>query len=276
MVDLASWALSGTTREPTTTEISEGFLCDTPPRDLFNWSHNLQMVTAANRHMSAEAIQNDPPGAPTNGKSWIVGTTPTGAWVGHANEIATWLKDDWAFNSPKSWMLVGLADLTDWRWDQTLATPAWINWADRLLAEQKSVRMIAQRSTSLTLAQSTVTAVTSFDTVDSYFLDPATTFSGGILTIGPLDAGIWTLSGYMSMGVNAETFGVCYIYKNNSNARPNGLQRTSNGTLYASVSVPLELTDGDEVNFRMFQNRNPSGSEVVDVMAFEAVRLGKA
>jgi hypothetical protein len=41
--------------------------------------------------------QNAPPGSPTTGDSYLVGTSPSGAWVGHAKDIAEWNGSDWVF-----------------------------------------------------------------------------------------------------------------------------------------------------------------------------------
>ncbi|MDZ4193844.1 MAG: DUF2793 domain-containing protein [Pseudomonas sp.] len=40
---------------------------------------------------------NTPPGSPTNGARYIVGTSPTGAWAGQANKLARWLDSTWSF-----------------------------------------------------------------------------------------------------------------------------------------------------------------------------------
>ncbi|RNC91115.1 MAG: DUF2793 domain-containing protein [Oricola sp.] len=90
----------------------------------------LQIARAqSGAYRSAEAFANDPPGAPQAGKTWIVGAAPTGAWVGHEDELAEWSGTGWAFVAPTPWMLIGLADRTDWRWDHTLAEPAWVHWS---------------------------------------------------------------------------------------------------------------------------------------------------
>ncbi|MCR9123013.1 MAG: DUF2793 domain-containing protein [Phyllobacteriaceae bacterium] len=90
----------------------------------------LQIARAqSGAYRSAEAFANDPPGAPQEGETWIVGATPTGAFVGHENELAEWSGTGWSFIAPTPWMLIGLADRTDWRWDTTLPQPAWVRWA---------------------------------------------------------------------------------------------------------------------------------------------------
>lgn len=41
-----------------------------------------------------------PPGAPTEGQRWIIPASPTGAWAGHAGQIAAWQDGTWAFYAP--------------------------------------------------------------------------------------------------------------------------------------------------------------------------------
>jgi len=90
----------------------------------------LQIARAqSGAYRSAEAFANDPPGAPQAGETWIVGAAPTGAFVGHEHELAEWSGTGWTFVAPTPWMLIGLADRTDWRWDHTLAVPAWVQSA---------------------------------------------------------------------------------------------------------------------------------------------------
>ena len=38
---------------------------------------------------------NAPPGSPVNGARYVVGTAPTGAWAGRANQVAQWLDGAW-------------------------------------------------------------------------------------------------------------------------------------------------------------------------------------
>ncbi|MCO5157886.1 MAG: DUF2793 domain-containing protein [Aquamicrobium sp.] len=48
---------------------------------------------------SAKNRQNNPPGSPADGDTYIVGTGASGAWSGHANKIALWF-NGWRFYSP--------------------------------------------------------------------------------------------------------------------------------------------------------------------------------
>lgn len=41
--------------------------------------------------------QNTPPVSPSTGDVYLVGTSPTGAWVGHAKDIAEWNGSAWVF-----------------------------------------------------------------------------------------------------------------------------------------------------------------------------------
>jgi len=49
---------------------------------------------------SVESLgDNDPPGAPDAGDRYVVGTSPTGAWVGHEDEITEWDGSSWDFTA---------------------------------------------------------------------------------------------------------------------------------------------------------------------------------
>jgi hypothetical protein len=52
--------------------------------------------------MSVQSIANDPPTAPAVDEAWIVGTTPTGVFVGHANDVALWTGTAWTFSPPQA------------------------------------------------------------------------------------------------------------------------------------------------------------------------------
>jgi hypothetical protein len=50
--------------------------------------------------LSVTSITNTPPGSPTDGDRYIVGTVPSGVWVGHEDEIAVYVGTAWAFLAP--------------------------------------------------------------------------------------------------------------------------------------------------------------------------------
>jgi hypothetical protein len=66
-------------------------------------------------HPVAETAGLDaPPGSPAAGQCWIIGDTPSGAWVGHAGELVAWSEGGWRFAAPSPGMLVWVADQQLW------------------------------------------------------------------------------------------------------------------------------------------------------------------
>lgn len=55
-----------------------------------------------------DLLLDAPPGSPAEGDRYIVGTTPSGDWVGHANEMARWDGLVWQFYQP--FIALNLAD----------------------------------------------------------------------------------------------------------------------------------------------------------------------
>lgn len=49
-------------------------------------------------------IADAPPGSPTLGDLYIVGTSPSGDFTGHENELAQYLTGGWVFYTPFKWM----------------------------------------------------------------------------------------------------------------------------------------------------------------------------
>lgn len=72
-------------------------------------------------HIAVAAITNDPPGTPAIGDRVIVGGTPTGAFVGQENKIATYNGVAWEFVTPTSNSIVYVGS-TRYRFDGS----AWI------------------------------------------------------------------------------------------------------------------------------------------------------
>lgn len=61
-------------------------------------SHNeaIAMLSALLKGVIALG-DNSPPGSPTDGDTYVVGTSPTGLWAGKANKIAIYLTNAWVF-----------------------------------------------------------------------------------------------------------------------------------------------------------------------------------
>lgn len=68
---------------------------------------------------------NTPPGSPAEGDRYIVGTSPTGAWVGHEGEIAAFIGGGWTFLMPAAgWLVYNESDGEHYRCDGA-TTPGW-------------------------------------------------------------------------------------------------------------------------------------------------------
>jgi len=48
-------------------------------------------------YLVVEAKQNSPPGSPTNGKAYLVGASPTGAWGGQPANMIAYYNNGWQF-----------------------------------------------------------------------------------------------------------------------------------------------------------------------------------
>jgi hypothetical protein len=85
-------------------------------------------VSALDWQESVLSIINDPPGAPADGDRHIVGTVPTGVWIGHADAIAEWDGAAWLFNVPNKGYATYVEDvgeiyLWDGSWSELATTP---------------------------------------------------------------------------------------------------------------------------------------------------------
>jgi hypothetical protein len=59
-----------------------------------------RIVAGIEHGIAVQSIANDPPTAPAADEAYIVGTTPTGVFVGHANDVALWTGTAWTFTAP--------------------------------------------------------------------------------------------------------------------------------------------------------------------------------
>ena len=71
-------------------------------------SHNeaLSLLDFTVQAVAAEIGRNTPPTSPDLGACWVVGTTPSGVWTGHAKALAGWSGGGWRFVSPRAGMTV--------------------------------------------------------------------------------------------------------------------------------------------------------------------------
>jgi hypothetical protein len=69
------------------------------------WTHNeaLALLDIAVQ-ATVEGIADAPPADPASGACWIVGSAPSGAWIGRAGSIAGWTAGGWRFVAPREGM----------------------------------------------------------------------------------------------------------------------------------------------------------------------------
>lgn len=65
------------------------------------YNANLRQIEAM--FGAVEAIANDPPVSPNDGQVWVVGSSPTGVWVGHDDEFAHWYNGAWHYYQPQNY-----------------------------------------------------------------------------------------------------------------------------------------------------------------------------
>jgi hypothetical protein len=52
-----------------------------------------------------------PPASPSPGACWLIGPAPTGAWTGHAHELAGWTSAGWIFVPPREGLQLWLGPI---------------------------------------------------------------------------------------------------------------------------------------------------------------------
>lgn len=81
-------------------------------------------------HRVINMSTNTPPSSPSAGDKYVIGSTPTGAWVGYARQIAIWdtsiSPSDWFIFAPENGQpIYNIADSTGYRWDDTNSPTEW-------------------------------------------------------------------------------------------------------------------------------------------------------
>ncbi len=89
-------------------------------------SANILRTQPASASISATiiAFQNTPPSSPNVGDTYVVGTSPTGAWSGQANAITSWSSSAWGFITPTTGTLVVTVSGNGYQWNGS----AWVTY----------------------------------------------------------------------------------------------------------------------------------------------------
>ncbi len=99
-------------------------------------------------HLSVIAVQNAPPGSPSNGDVYRVDSAGTGAWSGHNGEIAMYY-DGWVFQAPFEGMIYYLqSDNTIYAYDGA----AWVAVPSKMIAVDADITDNSGGTPSSTIA----------------------------------------------------------------------------------------------------------------------------
>lgn len=105
---------------------------------------------------------NDPPLSPINGDRYIVSSSPTGVWIGHNNDIATFVNNQWSYLSPFKGMIIYVQNI-----DRILQfTDKWEN----LIAIGKEVINTVSVGQTLTVEQSGQTITCDSSDPETFYL----------------------------------------------------------------------------------------------------------
>lgn len=112
---------------------SPTFQTVTAAEAVINGQSLVDLINGLDWRASVLTQQNAPPGSPSTGDRHLVGPSPSGAWVGHANEIAEWDGSQWVYEGPQSegWVVnvegTNIAGRTDMVMIYTSAA-GWVNF----------------------------------------------------------------------------------------------------------------------------------------------------
>jgi hypothetical protein len=186
-----------------------------------------QLIDVANLNwpFSVLSSTNTPPGSPTIGDCYLAGSSPTGAWSGHANVIARFNDSSaWEFQTPSEGRTV---------WN--VATDLWVTWngsawanANPLPAGGTSGQVLAKTSSS-DYAVGWVAAATS-NPITIYFF----------LSVGSITNATGAIGDLAVVGGNPNGL----YYKNTSNVWTLGGSITGSGGTITAVNASTGLTGG--------------------------------
>lgn len=119
-------------------------------------THNnaLNLLDALMRPVVISMNINTPPGSPATGDCHIIGSSPTGAFIGQANKIAYYSENGWLFYAPFKWLeVVNEADDTRYIFNGT----AWIEFG-LLLRDAGDFLRISHKEEEITLSSASTSS----------------------------------------------------------------------------------------------------------------------
>ncbi len=119
-------------------------------------THNnaLNALDALMRPVVQSMNINTPPSSPTIGHCHIIGSAPTGVFVGHSNKIAYNSENGWLFYVPFKWLdVINEADDTRYCYNGT----AWVEFG-LLMRDSGEYLRVSQKEEEVTLSGATTTS----------------------------------------------------------------------------------------------------------------------
>lgn len=226
------------------------------------------------------------PGNPLLGDTYVVPSNATGIWAANVGKLAEWTGSGWNYISPPDGHGIGLPDgrifvriagvYTSLAATQSEVNSGQVNnrfVTPETLAKERPSYMSA-RSGSQSIPDDVWTTLSSYSAAPTNFRG-ASTFSGGVLTIGAGDEGLWIVT-LSAAELGLGTFGqATRITLNNLPLCSDGGQ-TNNDLSYgrSASSAVVPLVVGDVVRFQLIQT---TGSpRTFDEYTLSAARLGAA
>lgn len=94
----------------TTTNLALPYIVPSQAQKHVTHNESLRMLDAQIHISVEEANLSTPPGSPVEGERHIVGSSPSGEWVGRETQLVAWQDGAWAFFAPLSGWLAYVAD----------------------------------------------------------------------------------------------------------------------------------------------------------------------
>lgn len=104
---------------------------------------NLALLMTLAQPAVKGVLTNTPPGSPSTGDAYVVGTSPTGAWVGFNNQVTIWDGTAWQFSgtAKTGWSVrdASVSTTPEYRfngsaWSNLISLPGGINFGQQDLA----------------------------------------------------------------------------------------------------------------------------------------------